>query len=167
MRRTILLIISFLLSITILFVYSLQLQDSNLKLTYSESPYIEEVMIKHLRDGITKWIVSAQKADFINTNDVVLKKLKITFPEKDLILTSEEGFYNMANQSIKIEGNIQAQTKNYVINASTLSWDPQKNELTSNNKIQITGKDFYIEGDELSASTDKAKLNSNVRAVFK
>ncbi len=167
MRRTTLLIISFLLSIAILVVYSLQPQDTKLKLTYSESPYIEDVMIKHLRDGITKWTVSAQKANFINTNDVVLKRLKITFPEKDLILTSEEGVYNMASQSIRIEGNIQALTENYVINASTLSWDPQKNQLSSDNKIQIIGKEFYIEGDELTASSDKARLNSNVRAVFK
>lgn len=167
MRRTTLLIISFLLSITILVIYSIQHKETKITLVYSESPYIDDIRIKHRKEGMIKWMVDAKKAVFANTNEVVLEDLKITFPEKELVLTSDGGVYNPSNQNIKIEGNIKALTKNYVINASTLSWDSQKSELSSDKKIQIVGNEFYIEGDELSASADKAKLNSNVRAIFK
>ncbi len=167
MGKATLLIISFLLSIVILVIYSFQLQETRIALVYSESPYIDDVRIKHLKEGMVKWMVDAKKAIFTNTNDVVLKDLKITFPEKELVLTSEGGVYNTADQSIKIDGNIKALTKNYVINALTLSWDPQKSELSSDKRVQIIGREFYIEGDDLSASADKAKLSSNVKAIFK
>ncbi len=128
---------------------------------------MDEIRIKHRKDGSVKWSVDAKKAVFTNSNEITLKDLKISFPEKELILTSDSGMYIPTNQSIKIEGNIKALTKNFFINASTLSWDPQKSELSSDKKIQIVGNEFYIEGDELTASADKARLNSNVRAIFK
>lgn len=166
MRRTTLFAISFILSIIIIAVYSFQHRETKITLVYSESPYIDDVVIKHRKEGMVKWMVDAKKAVFNNTNEVILKDLTITFPEKKLVLTSDEGVYNTANQNIKIEGNIKALKKNYVINASTLSWNQQTNELFSDKKIQIIGREFYIEGDELLATPDKAKLNSNVRAVF-
>lgn len=128
---------------------------------------MDDIKITHRKEGLTKWTVDAKKAVFKDANAVTLEDLKITFPEKELVLTSDAGVYNPADQSLKIEGSIKAMTNNYVINASTLSWDPEKNELSSDNKIQIVGKEFFIEGDELSASTDKARLNNNIKAIFK
>ncbi len=128
---------------------------------------MDDITIIHRKEGIIKWMVDAKKAVFANANEVTLQGLKITFPEKKLVLNSDSGVYNPTTQGIKIEGNIKAETNNYAINALNLSWDPVKNELSSDRKIQIVGKEFVIEGDELSASADKAKLNSNIKAIFK
>lgn len=167
MKRTTLLVISFLLFIAILAAYSLQYKETKISLIHSDSPYMDEITIKHRKDGFLKWSVEAKNAVFSNTNEVILRDLKISFPERELILTSDTGSYNPTNQSIKVEGNIKALTKNFSINASSLAWDPKASELSSDKKIQIVGNDFYIEGDELTASADKARLNSNVKAVFK
>jgi LPS export ABC transporter protein LptC len=128
---------------------------------------MDNIKITHKKDGIIKWHVGAKKAVFADANQVKLETLKVTFPEKKLVLNSDSGTYNSTTQSIKIEGNIKAETNNYTISALNLSWDASKSELSSDKKIQIVGKEFIIEGDELSASTDKARLNSNIKAVFK
>ncbi len=159
--------ISFLLSIIILLIYSIHYKESRISLQYSEAPYMDEIKITHRKDGIIKWQVEAKKAVFANANEVRLEDLKINFPEKKLILNSDSGTYNSSTQGIKIEGNIKAETNNYSINALNLKWDASKSELSSDKKIQIVGKDFFIEGDELSASADRARLNKNIKAVFK
>ncbi len=167
MRRVALLCISFLLSLIMLFIYSIHYKESRIGLQYSEAPYMDDIKITHKKDGIIKWHVEAKKAIFADATQVKLENLRITFPDRKLILNSDSGTYNPTNQSIKIEGNIKAETNNYTISAINLSWDASKSELSSDKKIQIVGKDFIIEGDELSASTDKARLNNNIKAVFK
>ncbi|MCX8030937.1 MAG: LPS export ABC transporter periplasmic protein LptC [Thermodesulfovibrionales bacterium] len=167
MKRVFLTLLSLLLFIAILFVYSFHHKETKSNLTFSELPFMDEVRIKHMKEGSLKWSISAKKAIFLNTNEIELSDLEIFFPEKDLTLKSQSGFYNHSNQSFLITGKIKAQTNNFIINAENLSWDATKNQLSSNKKIEIVGNNFFIEGNELSASLDKARLNSNVKAIFK
>lgn len=170
MRRAIYLVVSFLLAIIIVIVYSLQNQDTKMTLTFKDSPHLEDLTVKHQKDGIVKWLVTSKRAtlaDTANSNIIILEDLKITFPERDFIVFSKRGIYNLAEQSLKIEGDVNAQTRNYTINASNLFWDPKEGVISSDEKIAIIGKDFYIEGDELSASPKIAILKRNVKAIFR
>jgi len=47
--------------------------------------------------------LNAQKAVFMTAQDVQLTVLKIFFPAKDLILTSESGTYNTETKDLNIE----------------------------------------------------------------
>ena len=102
----------------------------------------------------------------MTAQDVKLTALTISFPAKDLILTSESGTYNTESKDLKIEGNIKAVTKDYDILTNTLHWDAAKNELFSNDKVTIVNKQYYVEGEQLTASGDTATLHKNVKAVF-
>ncbi len=143
-------------------------QDSDLKsrLRLGDSSYMETVSIIQKMEGATNFTLSAQKAVFMTAQDVKLTALTISFPAKDLILTSESGTYNTESKDLKIEGNIKAVTKDYDILTNTLHWDAAKNELFSNDKVTIVNKQYYVEGEQLTASGDTATLHKNVKAVF-
>jgi LPS export ABC transporter protein LptC len=151
---------------TILAVYLNQDKDAVTKLRLGDNSYMDDVRITQKKEGVIKWILGAKKAVFVTSNDVKLADLKITFPEKELVLTSNEGMYDMESRNLKIEGNIKASTKDYDIVATTLFWDSTKNEVFSDEKVYIVGKKFFVEGDNLTATADKARLDKNVKAVF-
>ncbi|MCX7913389.1 MAG: hypothetical protein N2511_02250 [Thermodesulfovibrionales bacterium] len=159
--------ISFLLVIIIVVIYSLQNQETKVTLIFDSTPQLEDLIVKHQREGMVKWLVTAKKAILTDSNNLLLEDLEISFPERDFILFSKGGIYNLVDQSLKIEGQIRALTKNYVIDAVSLSWDPKAGLLSSDKKIVIEGKDFSIEGDEFSASSSKAFLKNNVKAIFR
>jgi len=140
--------------------------DVRAKLVLAEQSYMEDVSIVQRREGVVKWMLSAKKAVFLPDDDVKLADLQIRFPEKDLVLRSSNGVYNTESRNLKIDGEIKATTKSYDIRAKTLFWDAKKNEIVSDQPIQIVGQGFTVDGDDLVATTDKAKLQNNVRAVF-
>lgn len=152
--------------LAVLIVYLNQEKDAKIKLGPGDSSYMDEVSITQKKAGLVKWRLNAEKAVFLTSNYVKLDNLKIIFPEKELTLTSNSGMYDIENRNLKIDGNINAFTKDYEIVASTLFWDSSKNEILSDEKVKIVGKKFFAEGDNLTATTDKATLNKNVKAVF-
>ncbi len=141
-------------------------RDPGTKVRFKSSSYMEDVTITQKREGQLKWRLNAQKAFFLNTSDVKLAGLQIEFPEKGLTLTSESGMYDIEKRNLKIDGPVNASTKDYDIRATALFWDSSKNEITSNEKVTIVGKRFTVEGDSLAATSDKAMLRNNVKAVF-
>lgn len=164
--KKLLFIISSLFLLTVLIVYLNQEKDERLKLRLGDDSYMEGVSITQRKEGLVKWILNAEKAVFVTDNDVKLDRLKVIFPEKELTLTSTEGLYDIEKRNLKLDGNINAFTKDYEIVATTLFWDSSKNEIISDEKVRIMGKKFFAEGDTLTATADKATLNKNVRAVF-
>lgn len=136
------------------------------RLNLGGSSYMDNVSIVQKRAGVVKWLLNSQKATFLNENDVKLSAVSISFPEKGLTLTSESGEYDIEKRNLKIENNIKAATKDYDIVASSLFWDASKNEILSDEKVQIIGKKFLVEGDNLTATADSATLNRNVKAIF-
>ena len=150
----------------IVFVIYFQSKGTETKIRFADESYMSDVSIKQKKNGETNWTLNAKKAVFLSSINVKLDDLKITFPEKDLILTSDNGMYDVESRNLTISGNIKASTDDYDIVATTLLWDSSKNKLFSDKRVKIVGKNFFIEGDNLIATTDKAKLSKNVRAVF-
>ena len=138
------------------------------KVSLTDNSYMDGVNIIQRKGGEVKWTLGSKKAIFIDDNNVRLIALNITFPEKGLTLISDGGMYDMGKRNLKIDGHITASTKDYDIVTPALFWDSSKNELFSDQKVQIIGKNkkFYVEGDDLNAANDKATLNKNVKAIF-
>lgn len=146
--------------------------------------YMNDISFLQKRDGEIKWQLKAKSAVFLDShsptadsrqqhlgtrlgdNDVKLFDLKMTFPEKNLVLTSDHGIYDIESRNLMIKGNIKASAPDYDILAATLFWDSSKEEIFSKERVRIVGRNFIIEGDGLTATTDKARLNHNVKAVF-
>ncbi|MBI3592427.1 MAG: LPS export ABC transporter periplasmic protein LptC [Nitrospirae bacterium] len=165
MKKTLFLFASVCLFI-VLVIYSGREGDMKTRVSFGSNSYMDDISITQKKEGITKWILKSKKAIFMTDNNVRLDVLKIIFPEKELTLTSDSGMYDIEKSNLKIEGNIKASTKDYDIVATTLFWDSSKNEVFSDKKVQIIGKRFFVEGDDLTSTTDKATLNKNVKAIF-
>jgi LPS export ABC transporter protein LptC len=159
-------IISSLFLLIALMVYLNQEKEAKFKLSVGDNSYMDDVSIIQKKEGMVKLALNAKKAVFITSNNVTLADLKIEFPEKSLTLTSKEGMYDIESRNLKMSENITASTKDYDIVAETLFWDSSKSEIFSDKRVQITGKKFFAEGDNLTATSDKAILNKNVKAVF-
>jgi lipopolysaccharide assembly outer membrane protein LptD (OstA) len=127
---------------------------------------MEDVGIIHRKDGDVKWTLKAKEAVFVNKTEVNLSDLSIRFPEKELILTARNGTYGLENQNLTISGDLKAVTKDYDIVATSVFWDASKNQLFSDKKVSLVGSTFFVEGDSLIATSDKATLTKNVKAVF-
>jgi len=140
--------------------------DFKPKVNLTDNSYMDGVSIVQRKEGVVKFTLGSKKAIFLNENDVKLLGLTITFPEKELTLRSDGGLYDIGKRNLKIDGHITASTKDYDIVTPTLFWDASKNELTTDQRVQIIGKRFYVEGDDLNATNDKATLNRNVKAIF-
>ncbi len=149
-----------------LIVYLNQEKEARFKLSVSDNSYMDDVSITQKKDGKVKLALNAKKAVFITNNDVMLADVKIVLPEKSLTLTSKEGMYDIESRNLKMDGNINASTKDYDIVADAIIWDSSRNEIFSDKKVRIIGKKFFAEGDNLTATSDKAILNKNVKAVF-
>jgi LPS export ABC transporter protein LptC len=140
--------------------------DFKPKVDLTDNAYMDGVSIIQRKAGVVKWTLGSKKAIFLDGNDVKLIALNITFPEKGLTLNSDGGTYDIEKRNLKIDGHITASTKDYDIVAPTLFWDASRSELSSDQKVQIIGKRFYVEGDDLNAKNDRAILNKNVKAIF-
>lgn len=133
---------------------------------FSGTSFMEGVRIAHMTGGALRWELRADRAVFVDKEDVKLEGVKIRFPERDLSLTSSEGLYKVDSRNLTIQGDIRASTADYDIAAESLSWDASKNELVSDKKVTIKARTFTVEGDTLKANADGAELKSNVKAVF-
>lgn len=136
------------------------------RLKLVQDSYMDNVSITQRHDGVVNWVLIARKAVFEGDDKVKLAEMKITFPEKELVLTADGGTYDVDQRNLEIEGNINASTRNYNIVATRLFWNASGNELISDDKVKIIGKRFSVEGDTLEASSGKAKLSKNVKAIF-
>ncbi|MDX9714775.1 MAG: LPS export ABC transporter periplasmic protein LptC [Dissulfurispiraceae bacterium] len=141
-------------------------KDMKAGIKMSEFSYMDEVNIMQRKAGVRKWTLKSDRATFINDNDVRLHKVTIDFPERGLVLTSDSGLYNMATKNISVEGNIKAAAKDYDIIANKLQWDAERQEITSDKRVNIVGKRFNVVGDKLEAAGDKARLINNIKAIF-
>ncbi|MGD0282561.1 MAG: LPS export ABC transporter periplasmic protein LptC [Dissulfurispiraceae bacterium] len=140
--------------------------DFKPKVNLTDNSYMDGVSIVQRKSGIVNWTLGSKRAIFMDENNVKLIAMKITFPEKGLTLNSDGGMYDIEKRNLKIDGHITASTKDYDIVTPTLFWDSTKNEIFADHGVQIIGKKFYVEGDDLDATNDKSILNNNVKAIF-
>jgi LPS export ABC transporter protein LptC len=164
--KKILFLFSSLFLLAIIAVYLNQEKFLSPGLQLGMDSYMNDASILQKREGEVKWELKAKRAVFFNNDVVNLSDLKITFPEKDLVLTSERGMYDIENRNLTIEGNIKASTDDYDILATTLFWDSSEEKIFSEERVRVVGRNFVVDGDGLTATTDKARLNNNVKAVF-
>jgi LPS export ABC transporter protein LptC len=149
-----------------LILYANYEKNYDVKLRVSDNSFMDNVSIIQRRDGIVKLSVNAEKAVFILDDEVQLNRLTMTIPEKGLTLSSSSGLYNLKTKDLKMVGDIKAYTKDFEIFAENLLWDSSRNEVTSDKRIRIVGKNFSAEGNSFEAIADKATLKENVKAIF-
>lgn len=130
--------------------------------------YIEGLRIIHRTKGDTAWTIIAKRADFTRDERTAKMNSVVVDIEKEKItLNAEKGVFDIETRDLKLEDNIILKSKGYEMALKDLSWNPSRGLLRSDQKIELKGKNFSIEGNGLSA-TDKQqlRLHRNVKAIF-
>lgn len=136
------------------------------KISYGENSFMEDVVIEQKKSGEIKWRLHAKKATSISNDEIGLEDITVILPEKGYEIKAAKAFYNLSNKNFNIPGEVIAFSKDAHIKGSKLFWDSTTNSLKAESDIEIRGKGFNIQGDKLDATSNKAVLNKNVRAVF-
>lgn len=136
------------------------------KIVYGDNAYMEDVVIEQKRSGEIKWRLLAKRATHINNNEIGLEDIVVILHEKGYTIKTNKAYYNLSDKNFNIPGEVVAVSKDVNIEGNRLFWDSSSNSLRADSDIRIEGKGFRIEGDGLTATSDKAILNKNVRAIF-
>lgn len=166
MRRLVFLLSVIFLIITIVYIRVEYNTDYIPKIVYGDNSYMEDVVIEQKRSGSLKWRLIAKKATHVSNDEIGLEDITVLLPEKGYTLNAEKAYYNLANKSFSIPGEVVAKSDDVNIEGNKLFWDATSNSLKAESDIKIEGKGFKIQGDELTATSDRAVLNKNVRAIF-
>jgi len=130
--------------------------------------YIEGLKIVSKKNGIDSWVLTARRADF--TTDETLARMNsvaMDIKKEGVLVNAESGIYNMNTKVLSLENNVILRTKDSVIHTNNLLWNPSAGVLTSTGKVEMEGRKFRLEGEELSATEDsKVMLMKDVRATF-
>ncbi|MCX8070190.1 MAG: LPS export ABC transporter periplasmic protein LptC [Thermodesulfovibrionales bacterium] len=166
MRTVLPLIISSILLGVSMFFLTSQDGDFKTKISYSENSFMEDIVIEQKKTGNLIWRLEAKKAIHLNEDDIKLENITVLLPEKDLKLKAQKAFYSLKTKDFHIPEDIDVSAKEFDIKGKGIYWDSKTNTLKSESDIKILGKGFSIEGNSLSATSDKARLENNVKAVF-
>lgn len=143
-------------------------RDANFKapLALMETSVMDGVVIEQKKAGQIQWRLSAKTAYHMSNDDVMLSDVSISMPEKDLVLKTDKVLYSLSKRDFSVPGEVKVHSKDYDIVGSRLHWDASRSILTAERDIRIVSQGFVLEGDGLTATTDRATLNKNVRATF-
>ncbi|MCL5024117.1 MAG: LPS export ABC transporter periplasmic protein LptC [Nitrospirae bacterium] len=130
--------------------------------------YIEGLRIVNKKNGADSWVLTARRADF--TRDETLAKLDavaMDIRKEGVVLNADSGVYNVSTRELQLDSNVTLKTKDSVIHARNLFWNPATGILTSAGKVRMEGRKFRLEGEGLSATKDdKVRFTRNVKATF-
>jgi len=146
-----------------------------------ETDQREEVELRgfsffHTKEGVVQWEVKAKKVEVLREKDALfLREIKAKFLSRD-------------GSVVRLEGNIgEINTKSHdffikkeldfvkiilsngtVILTKQLNWSNSKNEIFTNDPVQIVGSGFYIKGIGLTVGfpVEEISIHREVQAVM-
>lgn len=131
--------------------------------------YIEGLRIVNKKNGVDEWIVLASRADFGKDETTAkLEGVTINIKKEGVILNADSGTYDMNTKDLHLRDNIKIHRTDSVISANSLSWNPTKAVLSSDDKVHLENPKFEVEGDGFATSENNSRitLKKNVRAIF-
>lgn len=130
--------------------------------------YIEGLRIVNRKDASELWVITARKADLSRDETTAqMESVAIDIKKEGAVLNAESGFYNMNTRDLRLENNVILRVRGSVISANTLLWNSASGTLSSDDRVEMQGDKFKIEGEGLATTEDnKVRLMRNVKATF-
>lgn len=123
-----------------------------------------------------KWELNARRAEVEKENGTAkLHDLEAVFNGKDgmvLTLKADEGLFDNETRGVRLKSrdkDITMTSKNgYRVSAEDIRWDDGKKELSTDNRVLLTGKDIKIEGKGMVAKSDlqQIRITNGVKTTF-
>ncbi|MCK4859066.1 MAG: LPS export ABC transporter periplasmic protein LptC [Candidatus Omnitrophica bacterium] len=112
--------------------------------------------VSHNSEGKKEWEIAGDKATFLENNEIKLDNVvaKSSHKEADLLMTSEEGFFDKENKDVRLEGDVKGVFKqqNYVTTITCdgcLEVDNLKKKAVFEENVVVHNKDGKISADKI------------------
>ncbi len=142
---------------------------ARLNVQLAGNSYFEGLKIINKKDGVTEWVLTADRADLSKDGkEALLSGIQMNMEKQGMKVRAEKGLYNMETKHVTIDGIITAQNENYVITTSQALIDSAEGILETEDKVTVQGKRFNLEGRGLRADNNEQKVRilNNVKATF-
>lgn len=169
MKVKILLVLS--IAVTLAFLFFLTRKENSVK-TYTSYRLssIQGFHLTHKEGSKIKWELIAKNVLFPEGDrNVLLKDLTVRIHHNpDLILTGEDGDYNVKEKNLLISKPVEIRVRDFRLTTDSLTWYGESEVIKAPNEVRFVGKNFSIEGKELTASVREKKIRilRNVKGIF-
>ncbi len=138
--------------------------------------WIQGFSYQQTRSGATKWVVTAEQAKVFEDEHLAkLQTVKVQlfdqeFQKKQMVITSEEGIMNTANNDFELksqrEKTVMSFESGYRVFSDRLIWKEASRKIRTNDPVIIQGDGMVITGIGLIGDADKNEFQilHNVRA---
>lgn len=126
--------------------------------------------VTHKKGNEIKWELVSENATFPEGNEtVILDNLLMRIHDKyDISLTGGSGVYKIKDKNLTINKPIVIDIEGDKLTMDSLTWNGEKELITTKDIIQFRGKNFFIEGTGLIAKVrnQQIKILENVTGTF-
>lgn len=143
-------------------------RESYVDLRVTGNSFLEDIKILQKKKGETRWILTAEKADFFEgDNKAVLQTVGLAVPENNLMLYADKGTYDFSKKSFTADTVVEARGENYRITADSLDLDVSSSGIQTEGRVNLEGKGFSVEGKGMQAGKEqKVRIFKDVKAIF-
>jgi LPS export ABC transporter protein LptC len=123
---------------------------------------MDEIRFTEVIDGVKKWVLVAQRADYLKDQDIVhISGVEVEFFRKDdesIRIKGESGYINFKTRELALEGKVEIETAQYKFETSRISYLPAERALVAAESVKIQGPRLVVEGNGLKIDLDHKKL---------
>ncbi len=129
---------------------------------------MKKIRIHHFSGERLDWEAEIQQATLDETtNDILLKKVSLSYPDRDFRMLSESGVYNLKDSRISFTGRVKGETPDLTFYSGRLDYRPGTREILAEGGISIKGKNFLITGRKgIITEDEKIIIDGDVHAEF-
>lgn len=146
-------------------------KKEHIRETLSPSIGINKFLLTETYRGKKVWEIKAANAKIFK-DEAKLKNIEVKFFLEEgnfFTIVANNGKINTLSKDFTIAGNvIVSSNKELNLQTDTLSWNNQKEEISTNSSVKITQNNFIITGKglKLSPRSQKAEILHNVEIII-
>jgi LPS export ABC transporter protein LptC len=117
---------------------------------------MESLSLTEIQDGDKKWILSAEKADYLKTTDEIhLEGVYVEFYHKDqevIYLRAQSGVVNTKTRALTLTGRVEVERGDTTIKTELARYLPDQRALVAPEdvtligpRVKVSGKDLYVD----------------------
>lgn len=126
--------------------------------------------VTHKKGNEIKWELASENATFPEGNkSIILRNLLMRIHDTyDIILTGGSGIYQIRDKNLTINKPIEIDIEGDKLTTDSLTWNGEKELITTQDMITFKGKNFSIEGTGLVAKVRNQQIQilDNVTGIF-
>jgi len=139
--------------------------------SYTRGPgesVMKGIEVVYYRKDRPDWRAEIKEALFSRDETVSeLKDVDIYYFKADVSLHSREGFYDITNGRLKLDGMVNGRGRGFVFTSPELLYLPSENILTTSKGLLIKGNKYMLSGRNGKIGASQVmEVTGNVRAVF-